>query len=93
VLTVSEGDRSVTVEKGNDFLQVKTGFAGTEVEGDFFVNSNKVIRLVATEEILLVVGGSQIRLTPTRIDVNGSQFLDLTGSDLVKVQSKFINLN
>jgi type VI secretion system secreted protein VgrG len=92
VLTVSEGDRAVTVEKGNDFLQVKTGFAGIQVEGDYFVNCNKVIRLTATQEIVLTVGQSQIRLTPTGIDVS-AQFLRITGTDNVKVQSQFIDLN
>jgi type VI secretion system secreted protein VgrG len=93
VLNVQEGSRTTTIEKGHDFLEVKTGGVGVKVEGDYFVNSNKKITLVATEEIALIVGDSHIRLTPNCIYVNGGQVVGITAPNNVAVNSKLIDLN
>ena len=68
---VSEGDYSLTLEKGNYSLEANNG--QVEIEG-------KKISITGLQEIALVVGGSSIKLDNSGVSIEGTALVKINGA-------------
>jgi type VI secretion system secreted protein VgrG len=89
---VQDDGRETRIEKRNDTLTVQTGDATRVVPNGTYGVTAKKITLLATESIVLEVGGSQILIKPDLISIVSKQ-LQATGSTHVQVTSQAIDLN
>jgi type VI secretion system secreted protein VgrG len=89
---VKTGSATRQVDTGNDAITVKTGHAYRDVPNGEYGIKAKVIRLEATEDIFLKVGGSTITIGTDYIDIS-TQSLMLTGWESVTVKGEMIDLN
>ena len=77
-LTIKEGDRTGTLDKGSDKLTATLGNMTIEAPAGKYALSSKEVEITGTTSIKLICGGSLIEMTPATITIK---------SPLVKINS------
>jgi type VI secretion system secreted protein VgrG len=91
-VTLDEGNDKLEIKKGNRSVKVKEGSDKHDVNQNIDIKAGQKINIKASQELSITVGGSKLKMTPAAIELKGVQ-IKIEGNATLDLKAAMVTLD